>query len=928
MLKLDQYNPKSHLIIKGAQVHNLQNIDVVLPHKKLIVITGLSGSGKTSLAFDTIYAEGQRRFVESLSSYNRQFMERINKPKVDFIKGLAPTIAVEQRVPSGNKRSTVGTKTEIYDYLKLLYARIGKTYSPDTGEIVKSHDVTDVLNDIKKTKQGEKLAILSPIITPNKKIALQKINFLINEGYVRAYYQNKIIKLLDLKNQLVNKNRGFSLVIERTIHKFEDSYYHRLADSISTAFQIGNDQCHLLTLNTNQIKKFSKNFQLDGIDYIKPSIHFFSFNNRLGCCPKCNGIGQAYGYSESLVIPNPTLSIENHAIAPWKSEKYRYYYDLIVTNGNSANVPTNIPYEELSSEEKNNLWNNDVDFCGINKFFEFIERDYSDFTHRITVSKYRHYSTCTYCNGSRLRPETHYVKINDTSLPELLLKPIDDLIRFFESIKFSEYDYKIAKILLLEIKNRLDYLENVGLGYLTLNRTLSSLSGGESQRIQLATALGSSLVGAIYILDEPSVGLHVQDNQKLIDILKSLRDIGNTVIVVEHDRDIISNADYILDIGPEAGTKGGQVVALGPINAVKKSSSLTAKYLNGSSQMPHKKKIRIPKKFINLQGAQGNNLNNIDVAFPLNCLTIVCGVSGSGKSTLLKQTFYPELQSHLEFRKSESLKHKSFHGAIDDLSSVEYIDQHVLNRSSRSIPLTYIDAWKDIRELYASQNISKLMNYPASYFSFNTKGGRCEHCQGEGSIKIEMQFMADIKLKCDYCNGTRYKKEIRDVTFQGYSIDQVLKLTVDDAISFFSKHDKPTVANKMKPLQEVGMGYVSLGQTTSSLSGGEAQRLKLASYLGIARNKEKILFVFDEPSVGLHFHDLKKLIKSFELLIEKGHTIIVIDHNIDLIKSADYLIELGPGGGHHGGNILFQGSYHQVFEQKQSIIKHYLNQTY
>ncbi|MCY4216420.1 MAG: excinuclease ABC subunit UvrA [Flavobacteriaceae bacterium] len=925
MQKIQHYNPKTHLIIKGAQMHNLQNIDVVLPHKKLIVITGLSGSGKTSLAFDTIYAEGQRRFVESLSSYNRQFMERINKPKVDYIKGLAPTIAVEQRIQSGNKRSTVGTKTEIYDYLKLLYARIGKTYSPTTGQLVKSQNVSDVLNFIKTTKVGEKLAIMSPVNASKKKSALQKINYLINEGYVRAFYKDKIVKLVELKNQLANQKWNFSLVIERTIHQSEEAYYHRLGDSISTAFEIGNGDCQLLILENAQVKEFSKHYQLDGISYTKPSIHFFSFNNRLGSCSYCNGIGEAYGYSEHLVIPDPALSIENHAIAPWKSEKYQYYYDLIVTNGKYADVPTDIPYKELSEESKEILWNNDIDFCGIHKFFKRLESDYTDFSHRITISKYRHYSVCTHCKGTRLRPETHYVQLNGKSLPELLLMPIDELSPFFGAMKLSDHDHKIAKTLLLEIKNRLSYLENVGLSYLTLNRTLSSLSGGESQRIQLATALGSSLVGSIYILDEPSVGLHVQDNKKLIEILKSLRDLGNTVIVVEHDRDIISKADYILDIGPEAGTNGGKIVASGTLDTIKQSHGLTAKYLNGDSRMPFKNNPRIPDKFITLKGAEGNNLNHIDVKFPLNCLTVVCGVSGSGKSTLLKQTFYPELQSHIDVRRNESLKHDSFYGAIDDISSVEYIDQHVLNRSSRSNPVTYIDVWKDLRELYASQNISKLMNYPASYFSFNIEGGRCEHCNGDGYIKIEMQFMADIKLKCEHCDGSRYKKEIREVTFQKLSVDKLLELTVDEAISFFSQHDKTNIVKKLKPLQDVGMGYISLGQSSSSLSGGEAQRLKLASYLGVTRDREKMLLIFDEPSVGLHFHDLKKLIKSFELLIEKGHTVIVIDHNIDLIKCADYLIELGPGGGHHGGNVLFQGPYNQIFTQKQSIIKFHLN---
>ena len=925
MREIQHYNHKTHLIIKGAQMHNLQNIDVVLPHKKLIVITGLSGSGKTSLAFDTIYAEGQRRFVESLSSYTRQFMERINKPKVDYIKGLAPTIAVEQRVQSGNKRSTVGTKTEIYDYLKLLYARIGKTYSPKTGQLVKSQNVTDVLNYVKTIGIGEKLAIMSPINAPKKKMAIQKINYLVNEGYVRVFYNNKIIKLVELKTQLANKKWNFSLVIERTIHKSEETYYHRLGDGISTAFEIGNGDCQVLIIESKQMKAFSKRYQLDGLHYTKPSIHFFSFNNRLGSCPYCNGIGEAYGYSESLIVPNPSLSIENHAIAPWKSEKYNYYYDLVVTNGKYADVPTDIPYKELSEESKEILWNGDIDFCGIHKFFELLESDYTDFTHRITISKYRHYSVCTHCKGTRLRPETHYVQLNGTSLPDLLLMPIDELSQLFNSMELSGHDYKIAKTLLLEIKNRLSYLENVGLSYLTLNRTLSSLSGGESQRIQLATALGSSLVGSIYILDEPSVGLHVQDNKKLIEILKSLRDLGNTVIVVEHDRDIISNADYILDIGPEAGTNGGQIVASGTINVIKQSNTLTAKYLNGDSQMPFKNNPRTPDKFITLKGAQGNNLNNIDVRFPLNCLTVVCGVSGSGKSTLLKKTFYPELQSHIGIRQNESLTHDSFYGAIDDISSVEYIDQYVLNRSSRSNPVTYIDVWKDLRELYASQNISKLMNYPASYFSFNIEGGRCEHCSGDGYIKIEMQFMADIKLKCEHCDGTRYKKEIREIKFQKLSINQLLELTVDDAISFFSQHNKPNIAKKLKPLQDVGMGYISLGQSSSSLSGGEAQRLKLASYLGITRSRENMLLIFDEPSVGLHFHDLKKLIKSFDLLIEKGHSIIVIDHHIDLIKRADYLIELGPGGGHHGGNVLFQGPYDQVFNQNQSIIKFHLN---
>ena len=927
MIDLSHSDPRKHLIIKGAQVHNLKNVDLVLPQKKLIVITGLSGSGKTSIAFDTIYAEGQRRYVESLSAYARQFMDRINKPKVDYIKGLAPTIAVEQRAPRGNKRSTVGTKTEIYDYLKLLYARVGKTFSPKTGQVIKSQTVTDVLDYIKTLSLGEKLAIMTRIDADSKKIAKQKIAYLINQGYVRSFYQNQIIKLSELYKQLDSKKCNFSIVIERTILKNQKDYYHRLADSISSAFELGNGYCQVLNFSNLEIKDFSKHFESEGKRYTKPSVHFFSFNNRLGSCPECNGLGEAYCISPDVIIPDKTRSLIDGAIEPWEtSDDHSLFYDMLINNGKEAGIRVDVPYNQLSEKEIDLVWNCRDKFIGINPYFEELKKQSYDISYRRTLSRYSENTTCSLCKGSRLNQETNYVKIGGKSLSELLLLPIDQLRDFISSLTLSEYDKKIANRLLIEITNRLSYLEDVGLGYLTLNRPFNSLSGGEAQRIQLATGLGSSLVGSIYVLDEPSVGLHAQDTKKLISILKSLRDLGNTVIVVEHDQDIILSADHIVDVGPEAGTLGGEIIASGSLKSILKSKGLTASYLNGSAQIHRNSQIRNPKEFITIKGAQGNNLKNIDVGFPLNCFTVICGVSGSGKSTLVKQTLFPKIQQILDWSPVEPLEFQSIEGPIGSLDSIEYVDQKILNRSSRSNPATYIDVWKDLRQLYAQQPISKLMNYPSSNFSFNVEGGRCEECEGDGYLTIEMQFMADIHLKCEHCHGTRYKKEIRQVTFNELSIDQILELTVDDAISFFTKNNQLKISKKLKPLQDVGMGYVNLGQSSNSLSGGEAQRLKLASFISQTYGRKRNLMVFDEPSVGLHFHDLKKLIRSFELLIERGNSIIVIDHNIDLIKCADYLIELGPGGGHKGGQVLFQGPYDQIFKQKQSIIRPYLTQ--
>jgi excinuclease ABC subunit A len=898
-------DPKESIIIKGAHLHNLKHIDLVIPRNKLTVITGLSGSGKSSLAFDTLYAEGQRRYVESLSSYARQFMGRLSKPKVDFIKGLAPAIAVEQKVNTSNPRSTVGTKTEIYDYIKLLYARLGKTYSPLSGEEVKKDTVTDVVNTIKGLSTGDKLLLLAPIKNDKKRSAKDKLKIFIQQGFARIYTAGKVHLIEDFKDQPLEV---FDLVIDRLIVRHEEDFYNRIADAIEMAFYEGKGDCALLQLEDNQRIEFSNKFELDGLIFSQPSIHLFSFNNPLGACPTCEGFGDVIGIDPELVIPDTSLSVYDHAIIPWRGTGMRKYYTKLIDQAYRFDFPIHKPYFQLSQEQKDLLWEGNSYFTGINAFFKRIEAKNYKIQNRVLLSRYRGKTKCSNCKGSRLKKEAHYVQIGGKSLPELLQISIDEVALFFKTLTLSPHENEVAKRLLKEITSRLSFVQEVGLGYLTLNRRSTTLSGGESQRIQLATSLGSSLVGSMYILDEPSIGLHSRDNQKLIEVIKNLRDLGNTVIVVEHDEEIMEAADHIIDIGPEAGTFGGEIVAQGPLAKILKSKGLTAHYLSGKLAIEFSTKRRASEKKISLIGARAHNLKNINVEIPLGCLTVVSGVSGSGKTSLVKKILYPALLRHFDIYSQKPGPYTALEGDLEMLKSVEFVDQNPIGRSSRSNPVTYIKAYDEIRALFASTKLSKLRRYQPKHFSFNVDGGRCDHCKGEGTVTIEMQFMADVVLECEHCKGKRFKKEIQEVKYHNTSIDQLLEMTVDDVIAFFEKHQETKLIKKLKPLQDVGLGYVTLGQSSATLSGGEAQRIKLASYLSQGITKEKVLFIFDEPTTGLHFHDIKKLIQSFNALIARGHSIVVVEHNLEMIKCADHLIDLGPEAGDLGGNLVGQGT--------------------
>ncbi|PNQ73149.1 excinuclease ABC subunit A [Hanstruepera neustonica] len=920
---ISDVNPKENIIIKGAKLHNLKNIDVVIPRNKLVVITGLSGSGKSSLAFDTLYAEGQRRYVESLSSYARQFLGRLNKPKVDYIKGIAPAIAIEQKVNSTNPRSTVGTTTEIYDYLKLLFARIGRTYSPKSGNEVKKHTVRDVLNYIKDFPEGEKLLLLAPIHLENGRKLEDKLKVLNQQGYARIKVKDTVFRIdeIDVKKDITD---DIYLVIDRIIKKDEDDFYNRLADAVQIAFFEGKGSCFIETLSNNTLHPFSNNFSLDGMDFLEPNIHLFSFNNPYGACPKCEGYGDVIGIDEDLVIPNTGLSVYENAIFPWRGDSMSWYRDQLVNNSHKFDFPIHKPYFELSEAHKQLIWNGNDYFEGLNDFFAELESKAYKIQNRVMLSRYRGKTKCKVCGGKRLRPEANYVKIGGATITDLVDMPIDELTLFFKQLELSDYEMGVAQRLLKEIENRLSYLTNVGLNYLTLNRKSNTLSGGESQRINLATSLGSSLVGSMYILDEPSIGLHPKDTERLIGVLKSLRDLGNTVIVVEHDEDIMQAADEIIDIGPEAGTFGGQVVAAGTYQNVLSSESLTAQYLNGRIEIEVPKTRRSSKYALEIIGAKENNLKNIDVTLPLGMLTVVTGVSGSGKSTLIKKIVYPALQKKLTDFGDKPGQFSDLKGNFSNVSQIEFVDQNPIGRSSRSNPVTYIKAYDDIRALFANQKLSKIRNYQAKHFSFNVDGGRCETCKGEGEVTIEMQFMADVHLTCETCNGKRFKKEVLEVTFEDKSIDDILNMTIDDAIAFFEKHKQTKIENKLQPLQDVGLGYVTLGQSSSTLSGGEAQRIKLASFLGKGSKGANTLFIFDEPTTGLHFHDIKKLLKSFQALINQGHSIIVIEHNLELIKCADYIVDLGPEGGKNGGELVAQGTPEEIVANKQSITGIYL----
>ncbi|KIC03625.1 excinuclease ABC subunit A [Flavobacterium sp. JRM] len=924
-IDLSTLDPKKNIIIKGAQVHNLKNVDVAIPRNKLVVITGLSGSGKSSLAFDTLYAEGQRRYVESLSSYARQFLGRLDKPKVEYIKGIAPAIAIEQKVNTTNARSTVGTSTEIYDYVKLLFARIGRTYSPISGQEVKKNTVTDVVTDVKSFDLDSKWLLLAPIHLEKGRKLEEKLNVLLQQGFARILIDNEMVRLDEFASSLdAKKDQDILLIIDRIVVKDEEEFFNRLSDAVQTAFFEGKGICFLQELNTNKRFSYSNNFELDGITFLEPNPHLFSFNNPYGACPACEGYGNIIGIDADLVVPNTSLSIYENAIFPWRGESMSWFRDQLVNNSHKFDFPIHKPYFQLSEEQKELIWKGNQYFEGLNDFFKELEEKNYKIQNRVMLSRYRGKTKCHVCKGKRLRIEASYVKINGKTVSDLVDLPIQHLVTFFNEIDLNVYEKQIAKRLLVEINNRLSFLTEVGLSYLTLNRNSSTLSGGESQRINLATSLGSSLVGSMYILDEPSIGLHPKDSERLIKVLLSLRDLGNTVIVVEHDEDIMKAADMIIDIGPEAGTFGGELVAQGTYDEILKSTSLTAKYLNGDLEITVPKQRRKSKNFVQVIGARENNLKNIDVTFPLDVLTVITGVSGSGKSTLVKKILFPAIQKKLDNAAEKAGQFTEIKGSFSQIKHIEYVDQNPIGRSSRSNPVTYIKAYDDIRELYAKEKLSKIRGYQAKHFSFNVDGGRCETCKGEGSINVEMVFMADVQLPCETCGGKRFKKEVLEITFDDKNINDILTMTIDDAISFFSKNSQTKITQKLQPLQDVGLGYVQLGQSSSTLSGGEAQRIKLASFLVKGATKDKALFVFDEPTTGLHFHDIKKLLASFDALIDKGHSIIVIEHNLDLIKCADWIIDLGPEGGENGGELLAEGTPKEIVKVKKSVTGIYL----
>lgn len=904
------------ILIKGAKLHNLKDITVGIPRNQLVVITGLSGSGKSSLAFDTLYAEGQRRYVESLSSYARQFLGRLDKPKVDNIIGIAPAIAIEQKVNTSNPRSTVGTSTEIYDYLKLLFARIGKTYSLISGNEVKKHTVTDVVETALAYPDGTKLLLLAPISIPKDRTIEQVLKLLLQQGYARILHQGEVIRLEE--DNLPKKLGKFQLVVDRIVVQHNEDFQHRLADAVETAFFEGKGECMLQEVESEVLKHFSNRFEMDGITFLEPNVHLFSFNNPYGACPECDGYGDTIGLDEDLIVPNTGLSVYENAIYPWRGETMSWFRDQLVNNAYKFDFPIHKPWYELSAEQRQLVWDGNKYFTGLTDFFKELEEKSYKIQNRVLLARYRGKTRCHSCHGRRLRKEANYVKIQGKSISDLVEISIEKLQAFFRELTLSPYEQEVAKRLLIEINSRLQFLSDVGLGYLTLNRKSNTLSGGESQRINLATSLGSSLVGSMYILDEPSIGLHPRDTHRLIKVLKSLRDLGNTVIVVEHDADIMKAADYIIDIGPEAGTHGGEVVAAGTYEQLLKADTLTGKYLSGRLSIEPPKKRRTSPHYISLIGCRENNLKNIDVTFPLDMLTVVTGVSGSGKSTLIKKLLYPAMQKELNASNEKIGQFTRIEGKYKQLQSVEFVDQNPIGKSSRSNPITYLKVYDDIRNLYANQKLAKMRNFSAKHFSFNVDGGRCEVCKGEGEVTIEMQFMADVHLTCEACGGKRFKKEVLEITYEGKNIDDLLNTTIDDAVAFFAAHKQTKIAEKLKPLQDVGLGYVTLGQSSSTLSGGEAQRIKLASFLSKSESKEKVLFIFDEPTTGLHFHDIRKLLDSLQALIEKGHSVIVIEHNLEMIKCADYVIDLGLEGGEKGGSIIAKGTPEEIAKCKES----------
>jgi excinuclease ABC subunit A len=939
MTKETEKDPQKYIIIKGARVHNLKNIDVAIPKNKLVVITGMSGSGKSSLAFDTLYAEGQRRYVESLSSYARQFMGRMNKPDVDYIKGIAPAIAIEQKVITSNPRSTVGTSTEIYDYLKLLFSRIGETISPISGKRVKKDTVTDVVNFVSELAEDTSVTILCPLHPHNNRSLKEELAVLLQKGFLRVELDGKLSKIEDilddplLKNVSLEDSGSVKIVIDRVSVNLAEETLSRVADSVQTAFFEGKGDCYVDVNGSAHF--FCDRFELDGMRFEEPTPNFFSFNNPFGACKRCEGYGKVIGIDEDLVIPDKSKSVYEGAIAPWRGEKMKVWLDKLVKAAIKFDFPIHRSYSHLTEEQKALLWTGNSYFSGLNDFFKELEEQVYKIQYRVMLSRYRGKTTCPECKGSRLRQDASYVKIGAPdkegqrkSITDLVLMPLDKALEFFRDLGLNETEQKIAKRLLMEISNRISFLNDVGLSYLTLNRLSNTLSGGESQRINLATSLGSSLVGSVYVLDEPSIGLHPRDTQKLIGVLKSLRDVGNTVLVVEHEEEIMEAADHLIDIGPAAGTHGGNLVFAGTYEEIlKDKESLTGKYLSGEEAIEIPKSRRKWHDYVEIKGARENNLQNIDVKFPLHVFTCVTGVSGSGKTSLVKRVLQPALQKAIGHYSGEQTgSHDEITGDFDKIEQVELVDQNPIGRSSRSNPVTYVKAWDEIRNLYASQTSAKATGLKPSAFSFNVEGGRCDVCQGEGEVKIEMQFMADIFLPCEACDGKRFKQHVLDITYKEKNVSEVLEMTIDEALEFFIS--EPKIITKIQPLVDVGLGYVHLGQSSNTLSGGEAQRIKLASFLVKGNNSKKTIFIFDEPTTGLHFHDIKKLLKSFDALINQGNTILVIEHNMDVIKCADWVIDIGPEGGDRGGTVVFEGVPEDLSNDQNSYTGQFLSKNF
>ncbi|MEO1258821.1 MAG: excinuclease ABC subunit UvrA [Bacteroidota bacterium] len=946
--KSEHESLRKHIYIKGARANNLKNIDLEIPKNQLVVVTGVSGSGKSSITMDTLYAEGQRRYVESLSSYARQFLGRMKKPDVDYIKGICPAIAIEQKVSTSNARSTVGTLTEIYDYLRLLYARIGRTFSPISGNQVKRHFVSDVVDFIQKQEEGTKIQLYIPLpVKYEDRTLKQELNLLLQKGFTRVFWEGELNHIQDLVegeefdlSHTVNdyKEEDVRVLIDRFVVKKEDEENQkRIADSVQTAFYESEGECLIEVINGKEnITRFNTRFELDGMEFLDATPQLFNFNNPYGACPKCEGFSRVMGISERKVIPDQTKSVYDGAIACWSGEKYGLWLDDFLRVAHHFDFPVHTPYQDLTKKQQRLLWQGNNHFYGINDFFSELEEKLYKIQNRVMLARYRGRTVCPTCNGGRLRPEATYVQICGKDITELIDLPINELLDFFKKLEnpssklpnpLTENEKIIAKRLLLESSNRLQFMCDVGLKYLTLNRLSSTLSGGETQRINLTRTLGSNLTASMYILDEPSVGLHPRDTSQLVEVLKSLRDLGNTVVVVEHEEDVIANADYLIDIGPAAGIHGGEVVFAGPYEEIyeEATESLTTKYMSGRMEIEVPKIRRKAVKWIELIGARQHNLKNIDVKIPLNCLTVVSGVSGSGKTTLVKDILFPVLKAQLGEPTAKSPgQHKEMAGDLTTITQIEMVNQSPIGRSSRSNPVTYVKAYDSIRTLMANQQLSRIRGYKPGYFSFNVDGGRCETCQGEGEQVIEMQFLADVRLECEDCKGKRFKPEMLDVRYQGKDIYEILNLSVEEALDFFKDHKD--IIKKIKPLFDVGLGYVKLGQSSSTLSGGEAQRVKLASFINKDRRGEHILFIFDEPTTGLHFHDIRKLLDALNALVEKGHSVLVVEHNLEVIKSADWIVDLGPDGGKDGGHLVAQGTPEEVAKVKKSWTGRFLKE--